>query len=277
MVKKKKFKKNSVAIIDVSGDIPFEEEFSRKSSYAQTRKSRVQEKAERDKKLALNRLEDEKSVKDVKDVSKAVGDDGKIKKRKRRSLATLVDVDQRNGSSTVSKRLAKIDNKINNVLAVTGSTFDVSLDNLTRENLSEQHFQDEYNIIFSSLGSLCRKLERDMSEKDSKVSSRDVYALMTMYSQMRETIADLRSIADINTQSEMLVSEVLLPYHKTVGEMMVSLLYKLMTHLRQSLNEASAYSIGDRLQEIVSEEALSLQKQFENTKLKITTVLSASR
>lgn len=264
----------------VNKDIPEDE---RKHG---SKKSRARSQMKKQKETARRRIEQEHEEQEGKRRRRSKKDKptepvkGVKGKRRRRTVGELLEIDKKRGTSKAQKRLAKLGGKVSNTVAEIDSETDVAellLGELVPEQTTERDFQEEYNRIFTTLGNLCRKLEKDMNKPDSKISSRDVYALMTMYSQMRETIADLRSISDINAQADFLISELFDPYHKTVGETMVSLLYKIMTHLRQSLSEDMAHHVGERLKEIISEEALSLQRQFESTKEKVSTVLNASK
>lgn len=267
MVSSKTSRKKDIEI-DVSGyNIDERGKLVNKNIPEEERKKKVgsnsRNRLKKQKKEAAQKIEKEKS------------ETKERKKRKRRTLGQLLAIDKKRGTSKAQKKALKLCKSI--TYNAEELEPDLDLNQLMFKDVNERDFQEEYNRIFTTLGNLCRKLELNMNDKDSKISSRDVYALMTMYSQMRETIADLRSITDVNTQSEILINEIFLPYHKTVGEMMLSLLYKIMTHLRTSLPEDKAHLVGERFKEIVSEEALTLQKQFESTKEKISTVLNASK
>lgn len=265
--------KKSIVSFDVSGydDDDFAES-KRRSGKSKSRATINKQKTEAEALLKEKnkKIKEEKSKGISKKVKETVEAKTKKTKRKRKTVGELIELDKKRGTKKAEKRLSVIRSKIPTVNPEP-SVY------LVTENTTERHYQEEYNKIFVTLGSLCRKLETNMEHPDKNISSRDVYALMTMYSQMRETIADLRSISDVNVQSEKLILEVFQPYHRTVGETMVSMLYKLMTHLRQNLDEAAAHRIGERLQEIMSEEAINLQEQFESARDKIVAVLNASK
>lgn len=286
-MRKRRASGGNVTVFDVSGgadvddrgrlvnrDIP--DDARRSAGHAKSKaRSQMRKQKEDAKQLIAKEKELEEKPRRRKRVEKEP--ESKVRtKRTRKTVGELIASDKPRDKKRAQKRLTRLGSSVSNLAAGLDEEINLSPVFLER-SVSEQDFQTEYNKIFNTLGSLCRKLELNMNDPDSKVGSRDVYALMTMYSQMRETIADLRSISDVNTQSEMLINEVFNPYHKTVGEMLVSMLYKIMTHLRQSLNEAQAHHVGERLKEIISEEAQSLQSQFENTKEKIGVVLNASK
>lgn len=143
---------------------------------------------------------------------------------------------------------------------------------------SEVEFQQEYDHIYRTLGSIIRNLENKMTEKDALVNSKDVYALMTMYSQMRETIADIRSIKDMNEQAEELAQQVFDPAAKSAGESLVNVYYKITRLVRQSVEDpAQVEDILDKLKLEISDQAGKLQDQFELARGRIVDVMSGGR
>lgn len=305
MVKKRR--SGNASVIDVSGgididdrgrtinrDVPKDERSS-----SSRKKSKARDEMLRSKRKAKKKLEDEKKEEEKKKpkskavITKDTADnkkkrkkkakpsesinDKRKKKRKKKTVGELLEKDTPRSRRAAEKKLARLGKAVAKVADDNEQEVSVFGDSDVRvlpAPTSESDYQAEYDHIFTTLSTISRNLEKRMGET---VSSKDVYALSTLYSQMRETIADLRSISDVNQQADMLIAEALEPYHKTVGEALVATYFKLNTTLRQSMSEDMAHKLGERLKEIVSEQALELQSQFDSTKEKVATILTASR
>lgn len=198
------------------------------------------------------------------------------KKRKRKTTGELLEAGK---TKQVAKRLGTLGSKAVALADDVGIT-DVDLDILQGmvipDNPSENDFMDEYKHIFGTLGNIIRKLEDQLNNPENKyVSSKDIYALMTMYSQMRETMADMRSITDMNEQAENLAVEVFDPAAKSSGESLVGLFFKINQTLRNHIKDGVLLEgIMADIKGDVAEAARKLQSDFEATRLKIVEVLN---
>jgi hypothetical protein len=143
------------------------------------------------------------------------------------------------------------------------------------EFTSEHEFLQEYEHIYGTQSTIIRRLEARLTDEDSNISSKDIYALSTMYSQMRETIADMRSIKDMNTQAEALAMNVFDPAMKAAGESLVNVYFKLNTLLRQHVKDATLIEVLlDKLKQDIAIEGGSLQNQLTISRGKILEVLA---
>lgn len=188
------------------------------------------------------------------------------KKTKRANKAkhaekALSVVDQRNievKHKRLEKRLAKRKTQI----------IDLAIDaDLVPEGTQEREYFDEYTHIFKSLQKLTRIAERKYQQSKQ---SRDIYSLMAMYSQMRECIADLRSIQDLSEQSERIVSEILNPMNKNVGEVLIEMFFQLKTMFREQVKDTKQANDFERqLKDIFGKHAIKLQEANETAKQKV--------
>lgn len=128
---------------------------------------------------------------------------------------------------------------------------------------SESAFLNEYSHIFESLSELTRIAEDKYRDTGS---SRDVYPLMAMYSQMRECIADMRSIQDLNEMSERLISSILDPLHKAIGQILIEQFFKLEKAIKSNTDPKEAELIIADLKAITSESAHKVQEQYSSSK-----------
>ncbi len=146
---------------------------------------------------------------------------------------------------------------------------------LIPDDAPEKKYFDEFEHIFKSLQKLTRIAERKY--KDSK-SSRDVYALMAMYSQIRECIADMRTIQDLSQQSDALIKEIIDPLIKTIGDSLVQLYYNTDQSVRETITEDKlVQEISRRIKSVFSQQAVSIQKAQEDSKAKVYEYFSVSK
>lgn len=258
----------------VNNDIP--EEARRGTGSSSSKKSSrksLKSKEDREKDRQRRREEEEEESKpkkkrkqksSKKESSKK--EVGKKRKNRRKTVGELLD------KGHVEKAQRKTDRANSRAVKVVDKTNIESdfLPDVISSPTTETDFQSEYNHIYGKLGELIRKLEERMGDNDKDISSRDVYALMTMYSQMRETMADMRSIQDVNEQSEALAQDIFDPAMKTSGESMVRLYYKIMTLVRHNVQDPKVVEVlTEGIKKEVSDQAGRLQEQLQDLRNKI--------
>lgn len=86
-------------------------------------------------------------------------------------------------------------------------------------------FDAETRRIFEQLVRTAGRLEEQMEER---IYNKDVYALNTIYSQIREVIADLRATRDISAQISELEAVVLRPYQQIVAQGFTDMYFHMM-------------------------------------------------
>jgi hypothetical protein len=198
-------------------------------------------------------------------------EDKKKKKRKKKTVGELLEAGE---TERARKKMNKLNSK---ALTLIESEDHGTLMPPSAAN-SEAEFLNEYHHIYGTLGSIIRSLEVKMTEKDAQINSKDVYALMTMYSQMRETIADLRSIKDMNDQAEEIAQQVFDPATKSAGESLVTLYFKITTLVRHHVEDPAAVeAILERLKIDVGDQATNLQEQFGVARDRIAEVLNGGK
>tara|TARA_B100000700_G_scaffold88627_1_gene99975 strand:- start:93961 stop:94929 length:969 start_codon:yes stop_codon:yes gene_type:complete len=221
-------------------------------------------------------------TKPSKPKSKHAEEDGTPKKKKKKKKKTVGELLEEGKTEQARKKVNKLASKAvaisGDVEPVVEEAQPVSGHYVRSGGNSEADFLDEYHHIYGTLGSIIRKLEDRMTDGDAQVSSKDVYALMTMYSQMRETIADMRSIKDMNDQAEDLAQQVFDPAAKSSGEALVSLYFKVTTDIRQKVSDPSTVEeLIATLKVDVADQASNLQQQFDIARSRIVDVLNGGR
>lgn len=144
---------------------------------------------------------------------------------------------------------------------------------------SETEFFSEYGRIFGTLQAIQRKLEATMLSPDKEyVSSKDIYALSTLYSQMRETISDMRSIKDMNAQAASFSTEIMHPLKRASGEVLIAFFFKVNQIVRQHVHSArDLESILESVKLAAAEQGGKLDNEFQTANNKIIDVLNGSK
>lgn len=121
-------------------------------------------------------------------------------------------------------------------------------------------YDQEYRRMFEHSVGLAQRLEEQMEER---IYNRDVYALNTIYSQIREIIADLRATRDISAQIAELESVVLAPYHKVVGQALSEVLFHVEGAVSTFVKDGDLRTeIVKKLKNTVYEAAMTLQEEY---------------
>lgn len=156
----------------------------------------------------------------------------KSKKKASSVLPTLTEPKKKKKKKTESvsdrkkkaKQLPAVTNNVNTNVEtyeyqeeIISSEFDAEYQRILQSTSVEDRDQiEEYNLMFRKLQTISRTFE----EKSIKGSSKDVYALMKVYDQMREVIADMKALKDVTALADSIQQQALLPFAKsTVQEL----------------------------------------------------------
>ena len=121
-------------------------------------------------------------------------------------------------------------------------------------------YDREYRRMFENSEGLAQRLEEQMEER---IYNRDVYALNTIYSQIREIIADLRATRDISAQIAELESTVIGPYHKVVGQALSAILFHVEGTISKFVKDGDLREeIIKKLKNTIYESAVDLQEEY---------------
>ena len=124
-------------------------------------------------------------------------------------------------------------------------------------------YDQEYRRMFENSVSLATRLEEQMEDR---IYNRDVYALNTIYSQIREIIADLRATRDISAQLDELETVVLGPYHRTVGQALSEILFHVEGSITKHVKDRDIQAeVVKKLKDTIYETAMSLQEEYRST------------
>ena len=131
----------------------------------------------------------------------------------------------------------------------------------------------EYMIMFNKLRDMARICEEKYLLKKE---SRDIYALMQLYNQMREVIADLRALRDVGQLGEILNTEVLGPLVESSANSIVKIRQELLAWSNSHLNPDDLANFSGALDKIIRRNAKDIQTAYEGSLNKTVQIFSSS-
>lgn len=131
----------------------------------------------------------------------------------------------------------------------------------------------EYLIMFDKLRAMARECE---AKYMAKKESRDIYALMQLYNQMREVIADLRALRDVGQLGEILNTEVLGPLVESSANSIVKIRQELLAWSNGHLNPDDLANFSAALDKIIRRNAKDIQTAYEGSLNKTVQIFSSS-
>lgn len=134
----------------------------------------------------------------------------------------------------------------------------------------EQEYLKEYLYLYRSLKALVRKTKKRAMLSNS---SKDIYALSTLMSQQREVIADIRTIADLSGQVQILINLVLQPMVSEIGQVVVNSFYQQRKLLLETTKDNETKFAVKQLSDITGEVTRALQVHYEQAASKINEIL----
>lgn len=123
---------------------------------------------------------------------------------------------------------------------------------------------DEYDAetrrIFEQLIQTAQRLEEQMEDR---IYNKDVYALNTIYSQIREVIADLRATRDISAQVSELEAIVMRPYQQLIAQGFTDIYFHMMGAISKFIkDEDERAEVHKKLKDTLGEVAASVTEEY---------------
>lgn len=215
--------KLGASVVNVSGrDIEIDErgrvKKDRDSDEAGRRTGLKKKKKRETAKVLIEEVPDKKFKSGMK------ADDGKPKKKKRKTGMTI---------EGESKQLV-VAGKLPEKTAKKKAKALAAIEEFALLPDSGDEFDNQYRSMFENAVDLASRLEEQMAEK---VNSRDIYALNTLYSQIRELIADMRATKDIGQQIAEVEQMALNPYLKQIGQVILDLYFAMQSNISTSVKD----------------------------------------
>lgn len=141
---------------------------------------------------------------------------------------------------------------------------------LRSEKFSEGTHMNAYADMFINLTKII-----EQTEERCLVSERttDIYALMQLYNQLREVIADIRAVTDFGDQANRLIQDVLRPFAFDVGQNMMDIMSSLSRDLRKIMSSDGYKSMDKLSTEYTKEHGRFLQQCYMRATDQINAVL----
>ncbi len=123
----------------------------------------------------------------------------------------------------------------------------------------------EYIKMFKRLRYMARTLEKRFKENPS---SQTVYALLKVYDQVREVIADMRAMRDVQQMGETLNREVLTPFTKLVAAALAGIHQNLKADIKNAVPEAYIASVTSLVETQIAKAARDVNESYNNSLIK---------
>jgi hypothetical protein len=222
----KKSKRNGDSVFDVSGrDVELDERGRVKKDRDADEAGRRTGTGKKKKRVVKEAAFEE--VPDKKFKSGMDAKDGKLKKKKRKTGLIIEGESKRLAVYTPSQAKEKIAKKKSKAIK--------AIEEFALLPDTGDEFDSQYRDMFENSVELASRLELQMVEHNIKSS--DVYALNSLYSQIRELIADMRATKDIGQQISELEQVALNPFTKQVGQFILDLYFTMQSNISAAVKD----------------------------------------
>lgn len=255
-------KTRSSSRIDVSGDIDERGKVINRDIPDDARRSGVKKKKRVDQRKAKAEIviDDSPPAKKRKK-RKVVEEELPVKKKKKKTKSTQLALIDGPATSKQMSKLARRKEKTEQALMF-----------LPAEGGNDE-FDRQYRAMFDKLQQIIEIFEENMLS--GTPNGRDVYALSTLYSQMREVIADMRSAKDVSAQIAELESKAYGAFLTSVGQNFVAVYYKLSKDIRTFVKDKEArHQLLGELDSIIKDESDKITGNYQLMLDRVRTVLT---
>jgi hypothetical protein len=135
----------------------------------------------------------------------------------------------------------------------------------------DKRYFDEYLHIFDQLHEIIRRMEGKVKIMQS---SRDIYALMALYQQQREVIADIRSITDYTEHASRIIEDVLVPLFNTLTQKTLDINFQMRKLIIEVAPEESTQKALRVLEDLTREQGRVMQDSLSSMTTDIVKCMS---
>lgn len=125
---------------------------------------------------------------------------------------------------------------------------------------SDNTWLNSYTVMFKKLKLISSNIEDKVLDTNA---GNDVYALMALYNQQREVIADLRALMDLSQNTQRIVDGVLYPLVRDIGNNYADVIYLMLKAVRASVDGDAYRELKDYFNKYLSEHAKFIQSSYE--------------
>lgn len=130
-----------------------------------------------------------------------------------------------------------------------------------------------YLDMFDKQRKIIKKTEKKILSRRSKCTGKEIYHLSTMYSQLRETIADLRSISDLSEHAERIIAQAVQPVFTLILQSMSDSMHEVKVRIRDKLTEKDVKKTFDKIDETTIDLGRKMQVHYEKITSDIRSLL----
>lgn len=146
---------------------------------------------------------------------------------------------------------------------------------ISMPRLTGDEFDEQYRAMFEQACSIAKRLEDGIQNSKRKVSNRDIYALNTLYSQIREIIADMRATKDMTSVLEELKSVVLKPFVDACAQSVIDAFHANHTNITHMVkNEDIREELLKRLRNASADAGAHMQEEYEKMLTRLQGVIA---
>lgn len=191
------------------------------------------------------------------------GDIAPKKKRKVRKKSTKRDIAKRKARKKAAEEIVEdviSDDHLIEDQSATEAAFEQALEVVERmPSLFEQENEQisEYRRMFNKLKKMIRMSEGQYLKSKQ---SRDMYAVLKAYDQMRELIADLRALADYTQYVDSIQKDVVDPFAQSAAAALIEFYKSAEKIMQQSLSPADFRLAQNKLKSIAAESGNKIQQ-----------------
>lgn len=144
-----------------------------------------------------------------------------------------------------------------------------------KENQSRDAEQmEEYLHMFTSMRKTIRVFEKELRFNKS---TRNVYALMALYSQQRELIADIRSISDHTENVNRILTRIVQPAFSDITQSNLDIFHHIRKLVIEVAKDNTTQTALKRIEDLMREQAKYLQSKYEHASTRLTEIITAGR
>jgi DNA-directed RNA polymerase len=135
---------------------------------------------------------------------------------------------------------------------------------------AEERFKLEYDRMLRYNSRIIQRLNTQM---EKNLSSRDVYALSTIMSQQREVINDLRAIADLSQQVELIYNQAVNPFISDITQLTTDIYYQLRKLITETSKPKETQFALSQLDELIKHFGTGLHSSHGSLRDSIGSIL----
>lgn len=130
------------------------------------------------------------------------------------------------------------------------------------DGLTENTWLKTYTLMFRKLKKIMRRIEDRVMDSEKAA---DIYALMALYNQMREVIADIRTIIDMSQNTQRIIDKVLYPMVRDISNNYVDAIFLIKKSVRTTVDDARYLELRTDIDSCLREHAKYIQSSYERS------------